>query len=458
MGVDQGSGLVAGDGMASRSVNAGARLDRLPVSAFHRRVLRLIGLGMFFYGFDIYVAGAVLGATLRSGFSTINENAAFVSSTVVGMMLGALLTGFLGDRYGRRFSYQANLAVFGFASLASALAPDMTVLIVLRFVMGLGLGAETVVGYSTMIEFVPPATRGRWLGVLAVLLTVGLPVSVLVALLVMPAFGWRAMFVIGGLGALAVWQARKALPESPRWLESVGRLEEAERLVAAIEREVAAGGPLPPPAPPPAATPSRALRTLFVRPLLGRLVLGCVSMTVMNIVVYGFVTWLPTFFARQGLSVTTSLGYTLVMAFGAPIGALVGAARVDRWGRRRTIVGAGLLSIVLGCVYPFVHDPVLLPIAGLALTIPIYVLTAVVFGVYIPELFPTGIRLRASGLCNTFGRAVAILTPFAVVPLFIHYGVGGVLTLMVVLLAVLILAVLTLGTESSGRRLEEVGE
>lgn len=440
----------------SASVNAGARLDRLPVSSFHRRILRLIGLGMFFDGFDIYLGAAVLGATLRSGFSTLGENAAFVSSTFLGMMLGSALTGFLGDRYGRRFTYQANLAVFGLASIAAAFAPNMTVLIALRFVMGLGLGAENVVGYSTMTEFVPPARRGRWLGFIAVFVVTGLPVSALAAWLLVPSFGWRIMFILGGIGALLVWQARKSLPESPRWLESVGRREEAETLMAAIEREASGGAPLPPPAPPPAAAPSRALGTLFVAPLLSRMVLGSVCLIVVNTLIYGFITWLPTFFARQGLSIATSFGYSLVMALGAPAGALIGALLVDRVGRRRIIVAASALSMLFGCIYPFVHDPVWLPIAGLALTVPIYVLVAVLFGVYIPELFPTEVRLRASGICNTFGRGATVLTPFLVVPLFTSYGVGGVLALMVGLLAILVVTVLALGVEPSGRRLEEV--
>ncbi len=439
------------------AVNTGARLDRLPLSAFHRRVLRLVGLGMFFDGFDIYLGASVLGATLRSGFSTLGENAAFVSATFFGMMLGSALTGFLGDRYGRRFTYQANLAVFGVAALLAAVAPSMTVLILLRFVMGVGLGAENVVGYSTMTEFVPPGSRGRWIGYVAVFVVTGLPVSALAAWVVVPLLGWRAMFVIGGVGALLVWHSRKALPESPRWLESVGRRAEAEALISAIEAEVAAGRPLPPPLPPSASTaPSRALSTLFAPPLLGRMVLGSISLIVINTLVYGFITWLPTFFAKQGLSVATSFGYSLVMALGAPVGALIGALTVDRWGRRRTLVGAALLSILFGAIYPFVHDPVLLPLAGLALTVPIYVLVAVLFGVYIPELFPTEVRLRASGICNTFGRGATVLTPFAIVPLFTSYGVGGVLALMIGLLALLIAAVLLLGVEPSGRRLEEV--
>ena len=114
------------------------------------------------------------------------------------------------------------------------------------------------------------------------------------------------------------------------------------------------------------------------------------------------------------------------------------------------------MAILFGAIYPYVKDPVLLPIVGLALTIPIYVLVAVLFGVYIPELFPTEVRLRASGICNTFGRGATIATPFAVVPLFTNYGVAGILALMIGLLGLLVVTVLLLGVEPSGRRLEEV--
>jgi len=132
------------------AISVGARLDRLPITRLHRKVFYLVAVGMFFEGFDIYIAASVLGATYKTGFSTLAQNGLFMSMTFVGMTLGALLTGFLGDRYGRRFTYQLNLIIFGAASLASVVAPDMTTLIVLRFLMGLGLGAEVVVGYSIM--------------------------------------------------------------------------------------------------------------------------------------------------------------------------------------------------------------------------------------------------------------------------------------------------------------------
>jgi MFS transporter, putative metabolite:H+ symporter len=123
----------------SNGVNAGARLDRLPFSAFHRRIILLIGTGMFLDACDIYMAPGVLGALVKSGWSDLATNATFR----------------------RRFSYQFNLLVFGGASLAAAFAPNMTVLIALRFLMGIGLGAEIVIGYSTLSEFMPRAVRGR---------------------------------------------------------------------------------------------------------------------------------------------------------------------------------------------------------------------------------------------------------------------------------------------------------
>lgn len=441
-------------------VNAGPRLDRLPMSPFHRRIMWLIGIGMFFDGFDIYVASTVLGATLQSGFSTLAQNALFVSLTFLGMMLGSLGTGFLGDRFGRRFTYQANLAIFGLASLGAALAPNMAVLIACRFAMGLGLGAENVVGYSTLTEFVPPTKRGKLQGLMAVFVVSGLPVAGLIGLLVIPWLGWRAMFVIGGFGALGVWYARKSLPESPRWLESVGRDDEAEAIMSRIETEVTlsrGGEPLPQPV---AANPSNAapmsFGSLFSGAMLPRMIVGCVTLVVINTLLYGFVTWLPTFFVHQGMSIAKSFGFALVMSLGAPIGSGIGALTADAWGRKPTIIGASIAAIVFGAIYPFVSSPMLLPIIGLLLTIPIYVLVALLFAVYVPELFPTPVRLRASGICNTLGRGATIVTPFIVVALFAQHGIVGVLAMMIGLLAVQIVVVAWLGVEPTGERLEDL--
>lgn len=439
------------------TVNAGARLDRLPLSSFHRRILMLIGIGMFFDGFDVYVAATVLGATLKTGFSTLAQNAQFVSVTFVGMMLGSFITGFLGDRYGRRFTYQANLIIFGLASVAAAFAPSMLVLILLRGVMGLGLGAELVVGYAAMTEFVPPQARGKWVGALSVFVVTSLPFSALASTLIIPRSSWRAMFVLAGLGGLMVWYLRKALPESPRWLESVGRTEEAEAIMKSIEEEVTREqGPLPPPLLSKPGPPTRTVAALLNPALSPRLVVGMVTLIVANTLIYGFVTWLPTFFVTQGRSIASSFLYSFLISAGAPVGSAIGTLTADSWGRKPVIVGASVMTILIGGVYPFIAKPMLLLATGFALVVSIYIQVTLLFAIYVPELFPTDVRMRAAGICNTAGRAATMITPFFVVALLRSYGVAGVLGMIIGLLVAQIIVVLLFGVEPRNRSLEEM--
>jgi MFS transporter, putative metabolite:H+ symporter len=435
------------------TVNSGARLDRIPAGAFHRRIFWLIGAGMFFDGYDLYVGTNVLGATVSSGFSTLQQNAQFVSMTFAGMTIGALAAGFLGDAFGRRFTYQINLLIFGLGSFAAALAPDMDTLIWARLAIGLGLGAEIVVGYATLTEFVPPRSRGRWLSFMAMIVVCGLPATALLGTLIIPAFGWRPMFAIAGVGALIVWVIRKYMPESPRWLESKGRFAEAEKLVSAIEKE--AGQALPAPALVPAPRQYRLL-DLFGRALLPRMAVGSVVLITINTLIFGFVIWLPTFFVQQGLSVTKSFTYTLIIVLGAPLGCAIGAFLSDALGRRATIIGTSFLTIVLGIAYPQMADPTLMLGTGFLLIVSIYILVAILYGVYTPELFPTEVRLRANGICNMFGRGATIVSPFIVVALFKAYGVTGVTAFMTGLLLLQIITVAAWGIEPARRSLEEL--
>jgi putative MFS transporter len=273
--------------------------------------------------------------------------------------------------------------------------------------------------------------------------------------ILLPGLGWRLMFVIAGIGAFVVWYLRKALPESPRWLESQGRTAEAEALMQAIEREAATAGPLPAPAPAP-ATPAWSLAALVGPTLLPRLVVGCVTLVSVNTLIFGFVLWLPQFFIQQGHTIARSFAFTLVISLGSIAGCAVGAFTADRLGRRRSIIGASVLTILFGSIYPFVSEPWLLLTTGVLLVISIYVQVAILFGVYTPELFPTEIRLRANGICNTVGRAATIVSPFIVVALLKGYGVGGVLGLMIALLVVQIVVVYVWGVEPNQRPLEDL--
>ncbi len=198
---------------ARQSVNAGARLDRLPISRLHWRILGLIAAGATLDAFDIYLAGGVVAAMLKEGFATTQQSAVFISTTFFGMLIGAGFAGYLGDRMGRRYSYQFNLAVFGVASLAACFAPNITVLTALRFIMGIGMGAELVVAAGTLCEFVPPAYRGRWISMLGIVTNAGLLLASTIGFVVIPNLGWRYMFAIVGVGALIVWVLRKKMPE-----------------------------------------------------------------------------------------------------------------------------------------------------------------------------------------------------------------------------------------------------
>jgi MFS transporter, putative metabolite:H+ symporter len=442
--------------MAS-AVNAGARLDRLPISSFQYRIFWLVGAGMFFDGYDLYVAGGVLASTIQTKFSTLPQNLQFLSLTFVGMTIGSLVTGFVGDKYGRRFTYQINLLIFGLASLAAAFAQDMGQLIVCRFVQGLGLGAEIVVGYSTLTEFVPPETRGRWLAFMAFLTVCGFPVTAILSYLIIPTWGWRPMFIIAGIGSLVVWYLRKNLPESPRWLEAQGRTAEAEALMQSIEKEVSAtAGALPAPKVTSPA-PQLTAAAMFKPPILQRLLVGCWLLITINTLIFGFVIFLPQFFLRQGLTIAHSLAYTVVLAGASLVGCALGAYLSDAIGRRWSIILGSVLTIVFGWTYARFNagsDPAIVLSVGAVLIVAIYIQTALLFGVYTPELFPTEIRLRANGICNTLGRGATVVSPFVVGYLLVHYKLPGVVWLMIGLVVIQIIAVYFWGVEPARRSLE----
>ena len=437
----------------------GHRLDRLPRGKFHTRMLFLVGAGMFFDGFDIYLAAGVLGALVREGLSDVDRNAWFISATFAGMTVGAWLAGVLGDRYGRRFTYQFNLAVFGIASLAAAFAPDIVWLTAFRFVMGLGLGAEIVVGYGTLSEFMPPAIRGRYAALLAVFTNSALFVATFGGFLIIPYLGWRWMFAIAGIGAGIVWLMRKNMPESPRWLEAKGRHAEAEAITRRIEEE-AYGADSVPPAPvqrtAPAAVAEVSLATLFRGQLLVRTITGIVINVVNNLITHGFIIWMPTFFLAQGLTVTRSLGFTAVMTLGAPLGAFLGCLMAESIGRKRGIVLFSFVALAIGLAYPQASDPILVMALGFCLVACVFILGALSIAAYVPELFPTEIRLRGVGLCSTTGRLANIGIPFLIAFLYTRGGIGAVLGLISAGLFVQGVVVAVLGVETKGMALEAV--
>ncbi|WP_260854685.1 MFS transporter [Paraburkholderia sp. BCC1884] len=432
------------------------RLDRLPLSPFHWRLLWLIGAGIYLDNFDLTLGSSVSSALLKAGWSTLNLNALFGTLTFAGLTIGALVAGILGDRYGRRFSYQINLAIFGFASLIAALVPDMHWLSVTRFFMGLGLGAEIAISYGMLSEFIPPQYRGKLLALLCFFSGLAAFSSSFISLWVIPYVSWRWLFALAGVAAWVLWIMRKSLPESPRWLESQGRHAEAEAVLSRIESEIGKLVPLPDYSrAAPVVLPPASISILYSRDVIFRTMTGCLILITIGYSVYGLLNWLPTFFVTQGFDIVKSLTWITVMGAGAPVGCLIGALISDRVGRRPAIIASCLTTAALGMAYQHVTTPSALLSIGFCLVASIYVLGAVGQAAYVPELFATPYRLRGSAVCGTAGRLASAGCQFFVLWLFTVGGVTMVLYSVVALQLLLALTVWLSRIETTGKQLEK---
>jgi len=324
------------------------------------------------------------------------------------------------------------------------------------------MGAEIVVGYGTLSEFIPADWRGRFGTILNLIINTSLFLSTFLGWLIVPQYGWRWMFAIAGCGALFVWFLRKSMPESPRWLASRGRTDEAREIVERIE--TACGNAVSYPANAPEQPSTREfyandtgrLSDLFSRRLLTRTITAITVLVALFTVNYAFVSWIPTFLVKQGHSVSNSLGLTAVMFAGGPIGSLIAFALAEHLGRKWGIVLFSLVCVAFGVAYPFAQSAVAITALGFAITCCIYVLSSFSVATYVPELFPTELRLRGSGLANTVGRAVSIVVPYAVASAFMSFGIAGVLTLIVCTLLIQALIVGVLGPETKQRSLESI--
>jgi MFS transporter, putative metabolite:H+ symporter len=411
-------------------VNSGLRLDNVPICRFHRRLALLVGLGLFFDSFDNTLSSGVLASLLPTGFSTLALNSLFLSASFAGLAIGAALSGWLSDRLGRSFAFQFSLGLFGVLALCAAMAPSMEVLIGLRFLMAIGMGAEYVICYGMITEFIPRSHRGRYLGLLGIFGGVGVSLSSLVGWVVIPAWSWRAMFVIGGVGALVAWWLRRRMPESPRWLESRGRYDEAEAVVQKIETQ---SGVLPQAASPNPIVHEAHVKpewvpitVLFSRPVIRRTLMALILTVACLFGSYSVTGWMPTFFVQQGMTVTKSLGFNAAIMSGYVAGPLLCMLLADRLGRRRSIMLAGTLAAVFAGIYPFMTKPGLTIAVGFVLVAMAASFLTLCLGT-VPEFFPTAFRFRGGGFAQTVGRVGLIASPFIVLWLFSSNGIIGVI-------------------------------
>lgn len=446
----------------------GPRLDRLPTSKWHYQVFWLIAIGMIIDGFDNYMGGSILAQLVENGWSNNYLNAAFTSSTMAGLFIGSLFAGFIGDYKGRKFAYQINLLIFGLASIGAAFATDMIMLIILRGIIGIGLGAELVVGFASFSEFVPARTRGKWSANLSLAANFAPPLATLAGLFIMPLLGpdlgWRAMFMIAGVAAVALWVARHALPESPRWYAARGQVEKADSILTAIEKniELEKGIKLPPIGEQVIEEEEESRKipflSLFKGKLLRRTILGSFILIGMNTAIYSIMTWIPTLFIQSGITITKSLFMTTLILFGAPLGVFVATRIIDKFPRKWFAVTLLILIAIIGYIYSIQQSEILIVIIGFILITILYIYVCLASAVYVPEIWPTAIRLRGSGFSNAVGRAVTIFTPYGVAWILTEFGGTAVFLTIGCVLLVVALVVALVGIETRFKSIEEIAK
>jgi MFS transporter, putative metabolite:H+ symporter len=435
----------------------GTALDEAKISPLHRRVIALIAAGYFFDVIDFTIFGSLVPYILQSKFATGAEVAAAGSATIFGMFLGTAGQGEFSDRFGRRFIYQFNLLLFGIFTILGALAPSVTLLVICRFIAGIGLGAEQPLAFAYAGEYSPKRIRGRILAIVhfiggAMVWPIGTALVLLFGSTVAsPEHAWRGVWLVVGIGALIVWVFRFTLPESPRYLATHGRGEQA----LAVLGRLGIAGPKEPLTTDAASNTKSDPFALVFRQFPTRVIAGMICFTAFFGIAVGLGAWLPNIMNAKGFSITKSLQYTLVMNFAVPTASIFMMYALDKFGRKITsvcaFIGAGVMAIVFGNA----GTPAELMIAGFIMVFFVQV-AGNAMQIFASEVFPTNARASGFGWASGVGRlATAFILPTI---LWVQNGFG--LTTVFVCLAILLfiaaVSVTQLGPEARQKGLDEI--
>ncbi len=443
-----------------------ARIERLPLGKFHRRFITLVSLGNFFDLYDIFIVAYAGAALQQSGFLSLKQFSFFVASGFLGMFFGTIFFGMGSDRMGRRVSFITLLLFYSAFTLAAAFAPSAGWLIAMRFFAGVGIGAEIVVVDTYVTEIVPSHARGRYVAITQVAGFIGVPVAAILSWLLVPTHflmaGWRWVMVIGASGALLTWWFRRRLPESPRWLESQGRVAEAEAVLRLLEAESFTTAPAQQRAETaelPAANSAAergAFAELWRPPYLRRTVMLVLFQTLQTIGFYGFGNWAPTFLLKRGFSLVHSLQYTMLIALVSPVGPILCAWTSDRLERKWTIVVLALLVAVLGLGFGNANTPAAVVAFGALLTLCNYWFSAA-FHAFQAELFPTRIRATGVGFTYSWSRLSAAFSSLLIGAVLLR-GVPAVFAVLAAAMTGVAVIVAVLGPRTNRVTLEELSQ
>jgi putative MFS transporter len=411
------------------------RLDRIPFTRKHLKVLTGSGVGWALDAMDVGLISFIIAALTAQWGITKGEAGWIASAGFIGMAIGASVGGLLADRLGRRHVFALTLLVYGVATGASALVGGLVTLLVLRFFVGLGLGAELPVASTYVGEFAPSRIRGRLIVILEAFWAVGWTASALIGYFVIPASdaGWRWAFAIGALPAVYAIVVRLHLPESPRWLATRGKLAEADLIVS--EFEAAAGlAPLPPKAADDddaaasvtavvGSSAGTRIAALFSRELRARTASLWIVWACVNFAYYGAFIWIPSILYADGFDLVKSFGFTLIITLAQLPGYAASAWLIEVWGRRVTLsvflAGSAASAFAFGTVSSagwIIGFGMALSFFNLGAWGALYAVT--------PEIYPTSLRGTGSGSAATIGRVAAIVAPL-MVPVLLSAGGSG---------------------------------
>ena len=440
---------------SASSLSKNERLDRLPVTSKHKKLLVGSGVGWALDAMDVGLISFIMAALAVHWNLESTQTSWIATAGFVGMALGASLGGLLADKFGRRHVFALTLLVYGLATGASALATGLAVLIALRFIVGLGLGAELPVASTLISEFAPRRIRGRMVVLLEAFWAAGWIAAAIIGTFVVGASdsGWRWALAIGMVPAAYALYVRLALPESVRYLEAKNRHQEAEEIVTSFENAALAEGKNLDSDLAPEVALDEAFEgsSIWSSRLRARTAALWIIWFCINLSYYGAFIWIPSLLVADGFTLVRSFSFTLIITLAQLPGYAAAAWLIEVWGRRVTLAVFLVGSAVSAGAFGLADSEVSIIIAGCFLSFFNLGAWGALYAIG-PELYPTHIRGRGTGAAAGFGRIASIISPLIVPPILAAAGQPWLFVLFASAFAIAAIAAFTL-PESKGKAL-----